>query len=198
MDTIQQLTDNKKIAIVWYGECGEDCVDYDLDDSANATETNKIDHIYEIADDQTKSIFYSSYVGHVHSNSDQTLNTLQCGHAYYLVLKKGSDTLEIPNMTIAHAGIPNAGKISQSCVVAPEIEFVDLIANGPPADLKLKITVNIDDLIAPCAANTWKYKIIKGGENETDPYTEIIIDDVEGDNTTPVGVNVEDNFNCNA
>ena len=191
MDTIQQLTNNKKIAIVWYGECGEDCVDYDLNDSANATETNKIDHIYEIADDQTKSIFYSSYVGHVHSNSDQTLNTLQCGHAYYLVLKKGSDTLEIPNMTIAHAGIPNAGKISQSCAIAPEIEFVDLVANEP-ADLKLKITVNIDDLIAPCAANTWKYKIIKGGENETDPYTEIIVDDVEGDNTTPVGVNIEE------
>ena len=59
MDTIEQLTDNKKIAIVWYGECGEDCVDYDLTDSANDTETDKIDHIYEIADDQTKSIFYS-------------------------------------------------------------------------------------------------------------------------------------------
>ena len=190
MDTIQQLTDNKKIAIVWYGECGEDCVDYDLNDSANATETNKIDHIYEIADDQTKSIFYSSYVGHIHNGGVQTLTTLQCGHAYYVVLKEGNDTLSIPNMTLAHAGI-SAGKISQSCAIAPEIEFVDLIANIP-ADLKLKITVNIDDLVAPCAANTWKYKIIKGGENETDPYTEIIVDDVEGDNTTPVGVNVEE------
>jgi hypothetical protein len=190
MDTIQQLTNNKKIAIVWYGECGEDCVDYDLTESANATETNKIDHIYEIADDQTKSIFYSSYVGHIHNGGVQTLTTLQCGHAYYVVLKEGTDTLEIPNMTLAHAGI-SAGKISQSCAIAPEIEFVDLDANIP-ADLKLKITVNIDDLIAPCAANTWKYKIIKGGENETDPYTEIIVDDVEGDNTTPVGVNVEE------
>ena len=190
MDTIQQLTNNKKIAIVWYGECGEDCVDYDLNDSANATETNKIDHIYEIADDQTKSIFYSSYVGHIHNGGVQTLTTLQCGHAYYVVLKEGNDTLNIPNMTLAHAGI-SAGKISQSCAIAPEIEFVDLIANIP-ADLKLKITVNIDDLIAPCAANTWKYKIIKGGENETDEYTEIIVDDVEGGNTTPVGVNVEE------
>ena len=190
MDTIEQLTDNKKIAIVWYGECGEDCVDYDLTDSANDTETDKIDHIYEIADDQTKSIFYSSYVGHVHSNSDQTLTSLQCGHAYYLVLKKGNDTLNIPNMTLAHAGIPNAGKISQSCAIAPELDIVDLVANAP-ADLKLKLTVDIDNLIAPCAANTWKYTIITGGENEDDPFDGKEYGPFFGDNTTNVGVPVE-------
>jgi hypothetical protein len=190
MDTIQQLTDNKKVAIIWYGECGEDCVDYVLTDSTNEVETNKIDHIYEIADDQTKSIFYSSYVSHVHNSGVQTLTTLQCGHAYYVVLKEGNDTLEIPNMTLAHAGIGNAGKISQSCAVAPELGFVDLVANFP-ADLKLKLTVNIDDLVAPCASNTWKYKIIKGGETETAPYDETIYDDVAGPNTTNVGVPVE-------
>ena len=190
MDTIQQLTDNKKVAIIWYGECGEDCVDYVLTDSTNEVETNKIDHIYEIADDQTKSIFYSSYVSHVHNSGVQTLTTLQCGHAYYVVLKEGNDTLEIPNMTLAHAGIGNAGKISQSCAVAPELEFVDLVANFP-ADLKLKLTVNIDDLIAPCAANTWKYKIVTGGEAEDDAYDGKEYGPYDGDNTTPVGVPVE-------
>lgn len=165
MDTIQQLEDNKKIAILWYGQCGVDCEDYVLAD--NTEQADKIDHIYEIADDETQTLFYSSYSSHIHGNQD--LTTLQCGHAYYVVLKKGNDTLEIPNVTIANAGITNAGKVSPDCVLKPDLDFVTLEPNQPH-DLKLRLTVDITDLIAPCAANSWKYMIYTGGEEETDDY----------------------------
>ena len=165
MDTIQQLEDNKKIAILWYGQCGVDCEDYVLAD--NTEQADKIDHIYEIADDETQTIFYSSYSSHIHGNQD--LTTLQCGHAYYVVLKKGNDTLEIPNVTIANAGISDAGKVSPDCVLKPDLDFVTLEPNQPH-DLKLRLTVDITDLIAPCAANSWKYMIYTGGEEETDDY----------------------------
>jgi hypothetical protein len=165
MDTIQQLEDNKKIAILWYGQCGVDCEDYVLAD--NTEQADKIDHIYEIADDETQTIFYSSYSSHIHGNQD--LTTLQCGHAYYVVLKKGNDTLEIPNVTIANAGISDAGKVSPDCVLKPDLDFITLEPNQPH-DLKLRLTVDITDLIAPCAANSWKYMIYTGGEDETDDY----------------------------
>ena len=47
---------------------------------------DKIDHIYEIADDETQTIFYSSYSSHIHGNQD--LTTLQCGPRILCCIEK--------------------------------------------------------------------------------------------------------------
>ena len=98
MDKIDQLINSKRIALGWYGICEEDCVTYDLTHTDNQVEVNKIDHVYEInGTDSSRPVFYSTYAEHSHGDGiTQSMTKLHCGRAYYVVLKKGEETLHIP------------------------------------------------------------------------------------------------------
>jgi hypothetical protein len=126
MEELSQLPNSKRIALGWYGRC--ECDDYDLTSEDNKVEVSKIDHIYEInGSDTSRPIFYSTYADHVHGDTiTQSLTTLKCGRAYYVVLKKGNDKLNIPSFEFTDSNTTESKRLIDMCFEegpAPELSL---------------------------------------------------------------------------
>ena len=115
MKTLQQNTEYKTIGLGWYGLCHEEdgyiCEDFTLEQSNE--QVQKIDHVYEVSgDDSSRAVFYSTYANHVHGDDVvNSLTSLKCGRAYYVVLKKGNEELDIPGFFFTDSK-------TRSCVLA--------------------------------------------------------------------------------
>jgi len=171
MDKIDQLINSKRIALGWYGICEEDCVTYDLTHTDNQVEVNKIDHVYEInGTDSSRPVFYSTYAEHSHGDGiTQSMTKLHCGRAYYVVLKKGEETLHIPGF-----------------------EFTDSNTND---DLTRRVTSECPPEWTPTPTHTpsptftWiagPQNTLSKGSNITKTYTEYDVDPANLEGTTHI------------
>ena len=171
MDKIDQLINSKRIALGWYGICEEDCVTYDLTHTDNQVEVNKIDHVYEInGTDSSRPVFYSTYAEHSHGDGiTQSMTKLHCGRAYYVVLKKGEETLHIPGF-----------------------EFTDSNTND---DLTRRVTSECPPEWTPTPTHTpsptftWQagpQNTLSKGGNITKTYTEYDVDPTNLEGTTHI------------
>ena len=109
MAELTQLENQQKILIGWYGSCDDPgCTGFNLN---NQEVVDIIDSVYEItADESTPRGFHSAIYdinGGYSSEHDskQRLLGLNCGHSYYIALKKGSPgelkTLSIPEFNFS-------------------------------------------------------------------------------------------------
>jgi len=178
MEELSQLPNSKRIALGWYGRC--ECDDYDLTSDDNKVEVGKIDHIYEInGSDTSRPIFYSTYADHVHGDTiTQSLTTLKCGRAYYVVLKKGNAKLNIPSFEFTDSNTTESKRLIDMCFEegpAPELslggEFdkqyreYEVGVTGLETELTI-VHKNIDLLTMNISgpATAWEYTIGDGAK----------------------------------
>ena len=92
MAKLYKSTNDYKSFLGWYGECG-DCSPVSIDDYA--------DHIflvYEWSEGGYARKWKSSLIG---TGLNSSLTEFNCGHAYYIMLKKGEGFIEIDNLRIS-------------------------------------------------------------------------------------------------
>ena len=128
MATLNQKTDGVTFYQGWYGLCNdsnEECVNFPLVEGtlANAKKLYpEILKIYEVRGDSLGDISYDGDADDgfpIHFGS-QALNTLKCGHCYYILLRSGESNVEIPSFTFANSETTEEKKITDSCEVVEE------------------------------------------------------------------------------
>ena len=177
MDKIDQLINSKRIALGWYGICEEDCVTYDLTHTDNQVEVNKIDHVYEInGTDSSRPVFYSTYAEHSHGDGiTQSMTKLHCGRAYYVVLKKGEETLHIPGFEFTDSNTND--------------DLTRRVTSECPPEWTPTPTHTPSYTATPSPTETWKAgpqnTLTKGG-NITKTYTEYDVNPTTLEGTTHI------------
>ena len=77
-----------------------------------------IDSVFEISSDASKPNVFKSSIAESTSNV-QSLETLECGHIYWITLKKGTPgntmVLDIPNLVLSDETIGDAGRVTDTC-----------------------------------------------------------------------------------
>lgn len=181
MATLTQVKDEYTIFTGWYGDCSDNCNNFDL--------TQHLDVIYAVYEfkEDAKGVasFLSSAPAFLRDFSE-----LVCGRMYYIVLQKGDDdlkSLDIPNLTQSYFSSEKIGHLKQC------LETFDI---GP----KFEITVSdfeyegeISDAWS-FAENTSKAKVTikvtnREGQRFTNPYAIAFTDesDVERGNSGNFG-----------
>lgn len=110
-----------KTFLAWYGSCTqESCEEFALESHADIIEIT-----YEWNQDGFPRKWSSSAPSFL-----QDFTSLHCGHNYFITLKPGTGSVDIPNLTVSLAVDKNAseqldfGRIAESCVVpATHLEF---------------------------------------------------------------------------
>ena len=187
MANLSQIQGNQKIVMGWYGSCeDDDCESFSLTSQSVA---DVIEQVYEIHEDSTKPNIFLSYLYENHPSLAQSLISLECGHTYYIELKKpneGADlkSINIPELVIADAGTTteryvtindqcgsgdgggSGGGECPPCVKDATIAFSvnPTIRNQDSFPLGFTFSVDTASLASECSSNEWKYSLsIKDG-----------------------------------
>tara|TARA_B100002019_G_C21255507_1_gene593594 strand:- start:1177 stop:1953 length:777 start_codon:yes stop_codon:yes gene_type:complete len=168
MAILSQKTDGVTFYQGWYGLCNdsnEECNNFPLVEGtlANAKKLYpEILKIYEVRGDSLGNISYDGDTDDgfpIHFGS-QALNTLKCGHCYYILLRAGESSISIPSFTSANSETIDEKKITDSC---------GAISTPTPQD-------NTTPTPRECCNGTdWSYTIINGqsgGDNNVTVRTE--------------------------
>ena len=102
---------NKVYNIGWYGDTGG-CVDFDLDPSLAGR--NAIEAVYRVVTDQANSGYETYSAAQFNANpasSSNAFQTLECGHAYIIVLVNGL-TIDIPEFIVSTSDNTSGGVIT--------------------------------------------------------------------------------------
>lgn len=121
MAILKQNENTQAIYLGWYGKCGEsECEDFDL-----ASASSIISKVIQFTEDGVGSKTYVSDVPEFMNS----FTKLVCGNPYYIILKTGTEQLEIPNLIVGHYTdeAKNFGMISESC--STNVSFVDEAPN---------------------------------------------------------------------
>lgn len=181
MATLTQVKDEYTIFTAWYGDCSDNCDNFDL--------TQHLDVVYAVYEfkEDAKGVasFLSSAPAFLRDFSE-----LVCGRMYYIVLQKGNDnlkSLEIPNLTQSYFSSEKIGYLKQC------LETFDI---GP----KFEITVSDFEYEGEVSEawsdgeNTSKAKVTikvtnREGQRFTNPYAIAFTDqsDVERGNSGNFG-----------
>jgi len=99
MADLTQINGNQRIVMGWYGSCDDaGCEDFPL---KTQEVSDAIDSVYEIHTDSTRAVAFHSYIYETMPNQTQSLESLKCGHSYYIALKSGNETLTIEEFVLA-------------------------------------------------------------------------------------------------
>ena len=112
MAILNQSTEYKTF-LAWYGSCTQEtCESFALDNHAD-----KIEIAYEWNESGFPRKWSSSAPAFL-----QDFTTLSCGHNYFITLKPGSGSVDIPNLTVSLAVDKNSttqedyGRIAETCI----------------------------------------------------------------------------------
>jgi len=162
MATLTQVKDEYTIFTGWYGDCSDNCNNFDL--------TQHLDVIYAVYEfkEDAKGIasFLSSAPAFLRDFSE-----LVCGRMYYIVLQKGGDnlkSLDIPNLTQSYFSSEKIGYLKK-CVDSYDI--------GPKFEISVSDFEYEGDL---SETNYWP----GGGENTSKAKVTIKITNREGQRLT--------------
>jgi hypothetical protein len=99
MADLTQINGNQRIVMGWYGSCDDaGCEDFPL---KTQEVLNAIDSVYEIHTDSTRAVAFHSYIYETMPNQTQSLESLKCGHSYYIALKSGDISISIEEFVLA-------------------------------------------------------------------------------------------------
>lgn len=117
MADLQQLENSFTYYQGWYGTLSENgsdaCESFSLLSGDISTPTSlekKYPQILKILETSANSQGQTSYIGTIPDGAfltTQIIKELKCGHSYLIVLKKGTETIPIPQFTFATAGTSN-------------------------------------------------------------------------------------------
>lgn len=110
MSRLQQKEQNETIHVGWYGVCTNECVDFDL------TQHKDIVLLAYRVNNDTMS--YDSYDSRL-PDAFNLFTKFACGNSYILVLKKGTNHIDIDNFVVATGGDQDNGRVVDQC--APSI-----------------------------------------------------------------------------
>ena len=122
MIKLNQNLDNLTFHQGWYGICAEteeECADFNLISGTGASAVklySQIHAIYEIRSDSFGQLSYNGSIENGEALDYQQIKTLECGHSYIIILKKGDGFLEIENFVSANSESVNY-RIVSSCEV---------------------------------------------------------------------------------
>lgn len=108
MAEMKQIEDANTTFLGWYGKCGEPkCESFDL-----SQVKDQIASVYQFTENGTGIKTYVSSV----PEFLQGFTELQCGNSYWFVLKKGSSSVDIPELTLGYVNEGESlGSISDDC-----------------------------------------------------------------------------------
>lgn len=108
MAVLTQTEDQEKIYFAWYGSCqSEPCSPFSL-----AEYKDVFKNITELNDTGVGSRAWQSHL----SDMFQPFTSLNCGHAYRIVLKTGTDSVDINGLIVAGTDAnTNYGMLTNSC-----------------------------------------------------------------------------------
>ena len=180
MADLTQINGNQRIVMGWYGSCDDaGCEDFPL---KTQEVSDAIDSVYEIHTDSTRAVAFHSYIYETMPNQTQSLESLKCGHSYYIALKSGNETLTIEEFVLADEsttqeryvttddqcgdGGGGGGGECPPCVKDATIAFSanPAIRNQDSFPLGFTFSVDTTSLASECSSNEWKYSLsIKDG-----------------------------------
>lgn len=111
----------------WYGLCtdgNEECNDFPLVEGSLAAAKKiypQILKVYEMRGDSLAQIAFDGTTADglpLHYGS-QVLNKLKCGHTYRILLKAGTESVDIPHFTYANSDTDDIKKITSACMDEP-------------------------------------------------------------------------------
>ena len=108
MAEMKQIEDANTTYLGWYGKCGEPkCESFDLNQVKD-----QIASVYQFTKNGTG---IKTYVSNV-PEFLQGFTELQCGNSYWFVLKKGSSSVDIPELTLGYVNEGESlGSMSEDC-----------------------------------------------------------------------------------
>ena len=113
---IIQIPHAYSFVIGFYGVCNGNsdvgCVDYDMKLSDFR---NVVDSVYEVDSSQNNTTF-SWYKSDLYKTDLNHFDKLECGKAYYFVVKSGVGRVNIPHLYVSNSGTHNANaRVTTDC-----------------------------------------------------------------------------------
>ncbi|MDB4464565.1 hypothetical protein N9033_00675 [bacterium] len=107
MAILKQNETNETIHLGWYGRCDSECDTFQLSEHINT-----IAFVYLVGLD---GVSYESYDSRL-PGSFNDFSELKCGNTYIVVLKTGSNEVDIPQYTPTKGDTSKQGKVVDSCL----------------------------------------------------------------------------------
>lgn len=123
MAILKQSSNAQLIYQGWYGLCdgGDDnCNTFPLVSGSGFSSTyvhDSIKYIFEVSDNSEGSIMYDGSLTFGGAIATLPIKELKCGRCYQIIMKKGSEQLEIPQFTHSNFSTIEKKKITDSCAV---------------------------------------------------------------------------------
>jgi len=112
MTTLNQTQDQETYFMGWYGACTEDCSPLDL---TMSFVRDKIYKVYQIRSNSGGYLVFDASFPAAYDTSLQNFTTLDCGHAYIIVLKPGTGSLDLPQFIGTTIASADAGRVVDDC-----------------------------------------------------------------------------------
>jgi hypothetical protein len=170
MADLTQINGNQRIVMGWFGSCDDEgCEEYPL---RTAEVVEAVDSIYEIHTDSTRAVAFHSYIYETLPNQTQSLESLKCGHSYYVALKAGDKTLTIEEFVIADESTTQERYVTvddQCGGGGGGMATISFLPNSPSdnGDMRISIGADLTEINDLCSSNVWAYRIEKLA-NESD------------------------------
>lgn len=180
MADLTQINGNQRIVMGWFGSCDDEgCEEYPL---RTAEVVEAVDSIYEIHTDSTRAVAFHSYIYETLPNQTQSLESLKCGHSYYVALKAGDKTLTIEEFVIADESTTQERYVTVDDQCGGSggggggMATISFLPDSPTdnGDMRISIGVDLTELNDLCSSNVWRYRIEKlanEGDETGDPVS---------------------------
>lgn len=102
----------------WYGQCGN-CEPFTLITGSGSSASyvhDSIQEIFCISDNAEGTTSFSGLLTVPALISIQPIKQLECGKSYRIIMKPGSDSLDIPNFVFGNEGTNDTHRIKEDCV----------------------------------------------------------------------------------
>tara|TARA_B100001093_G_scaffold317410_1_gene302819 strand:+ start:41335 stop:42120 length:786 start_codon:yes stop_codon:yes gene_type:complete len=171
MAILKQSNDTQLIYQGWYGLCNENdtCESFPLVTGSGMGSSyvhNSIKYIFEVSENSEGSIMYDGSLTFGGAIGTIAIKELKCGRCYQIIMKRGSEELNIPQFSHSNFSTTEQKKITDSCVV------VETPTPVPQPELTPTPTPTPKDC---CVGSDFSYTIVNGqsgGDNNVTVRTQ--------------------------